>query len=82
MKAHYKLVITPRTGVRTVNGAVAPVVLEFRGTTWQANKAFLTLCYALHESNYKQLDLFVMPAKSETGHKVNGCKLGGAERGL
>lgn len=78
MKSNYQLVLKLRQTQEQLKGADAPKYhLNFHGTCWQANKAFDALAYALQDSDFSELELFVCQKTGEKGYKLNGAKLGG-----
>lgn len=74
MKSNYKLVLDIRE-----DGGINKVEIPFRGTMYQANKAFDGLRIALNESRYKTLDL-VLCTGSETGYRINAVKFNGGRK--
>ena len=77
MKSNYKLVLDIRE-----DGGSHKVEIPFRGTMYQANKAFDGLRIALNESRYKTLDL-VLCTSNETGYRINAVRFtGGRKDGL
>jgi hypothetical protein len=75
MKQNYKITLTPRAESKPIQS------MNFRGTLWQANKAFEGLRIALHNSEFKKITLSLM-GKNETGYPINVVVLTGAEYGL
>ena len=77
MKQNYQLVIFPNQGEKTLKGDFAFVILKFRGTMWQANKAFDGLRVALNCSEFERMELQLNTSKNETGYKLNEVKFTG-----
>lgn len=75
MKQHYKLVLVPKEGSKPIQK------MGFRGTLWQANRAFQGLRVALHSSEFKHLQL-VLVGKNEMCYQLNSVDLTGADYGL
>lgn len=75
MKQNYKLFLIPKEGSKPIQE------MRFKGTLWQANKAFQGLRVALHSSEFKYLAL-VLVGKNETGYQLNSVDLTGVDYGL
>lgn len=75
MKQNYKIVLVPREESKPIQK------MNFRGTLWQANKAFHGLHVALNSSEFKQIQLVLM-GKSETGYQLNKADLKAEYHGL
>ena len=75
MIQNYKIVLVPREQSKPIQK------MNFRGTLWQANKAFHGLNVALHSSEFKELQL-VLVSKNETGYQLNSVSLTGEYNGL
>ena len=75
MKQNYKLVLITKEESKPIQK------MGFRGTLWQANRAFQGLRVALHSSEFKHLQL-VLVGKNETGYQLNSVELTGVDYGV
>lgn len=75
MKQTYKLVFEPKEKHQIASA------LRFKGTLWQANKAFQGLRIALHDSTVKKIQLLLI-GKDESTYLLNSVDCTGGENGL
>lgn len=75
MKQNYKITLTPRAESKPIQS------MNFRGTLWQANKAFEGLRIALHSSEFEKIILSSM-GNNETDYPINVVALTGVDYGV